>query len=190
MIRPSGITAVIVTRGNVDLKPIENSLYSTKFDSVHIYDNSQLINFRVLSRYLLGQIFGTEYIYVQDDDCIVDLEHYPWDQVSPSHILCNMPAVYRPNYPGSIQLVGFGSIFHRSLIRPTFERYLKHYSLDDITLLEADRIFTGLNPTKLVDVPIIHLPHATSLDCLYRQPDHMTRLVTAQYRINAIKEKS
>ncbi len=70
--------------------------------------------------------------------------------------------------------MGFGSVFEKSLIRPTFARYLKHFQLDDVTLREPNRIFTALNHSRIdiVDVPITHMPYASDPDRLWRQPDH------------------
>jgi hypothetical protein len=200
-ITPSLITAVVVTRGNVDITPVLHSLRGQYpfFGDVIIYDNSKLLDFRVFSRFLAAQLVQTPYAYVQDDDCIVDLSRYPWHLTEAGKILCNMPAAYRPNYPGLTQLLGFGSVFHRDLIRPTFERYFSYLEydwiiktgqvgLDLIFLLECDRLFTSLNICKLVDVPITHLPHATAPDRLYLQPDHAERRKEIERRIKLVLE--
>jgi len=212
----SQITAVIVTRGDVDLTPILKTFYSPcehrpsfgedfpvkeRFSDIIIYDNSKLLDFRVFSRFIAAQMAGTDYVYVQDDDCIVDLPSYPWHLAEPDKILCNMPPAYRPNYPGPTQLLGFGSVFHRDLIRPTFERYFEAqkeshrqsgeqgscWLLDDIFLVECDRVFTGLNTCKLVDIPITHLSHATAPNRLYRQSDHNERRLSIERRIAQVR---
>jgi hypothetical protein len=204
---PSQITAVLVTRGDVDLTTILTRFYSRGmcnggpvFHDVIVYDNSLNMDFKVFSRYLAAQMAHTEYVYVQDDDCLVDLQHYPWDEAGPEHIVCNMPQEYRRNYPGEIQLVGFGAVFPKAMVRTTFERYAQTYlhyhpdfdfsathMLDHIFLLECDRIFTGLNPCKLVDVPIEHLPWASEDDRLWKQRDHIDRFRAVSERVRYVR---
>jgi hypothetical protein len=170
---PSQITAVLVTRGDVDLTLIRSSLWP--FRDVLIYNNSLNLDYKVFSRYLAAQMARTDYVYVQDDDCIIDLPHYPWDQVSSSHILCNMPQGHRKNYMGRVQLVGFGAVFPKALIRPTFTEYNLHFGQNELLYMECDRYFTARNKCVLTDVEVTHLPWAESADRLYRQTDHWDR---------------
>ena len=194
------ITPVIVTRGDspkIVSRIVESIVMHTTrlgycfFHPTIIYDNSQRLDFHVFSRYIAAESATTDYVYVQDDDCLVDLSAFPLSQISPDHVLTNMPADYRPNYPSEIQLVGFGAVFHRSLIRRTFERFFTTdggFDDDYVFLVECDRVFTGLNKCELVDVPITHLPNAMSPHRLYRQSDHGTRRRAIETRIKRCLE--
>ena len=87
-----------------------------------------------------------------------------------------MAPEFRANYEKEPdKLMGFGSVFEKALIRPTFERFWAQGPMDRVTLREPGRIFTAMNQSriKLVDVPVRNLPWATGADRLYRQSDHM-----------------
>jgi hypothetical protein len=193
-ITPSDITAVLVTRGDIDLTPVLESLYTFHpvcefgFYDVLVYDNSLNLDYKVFSRYLAAQLAHTEYIYVQDDDCIIDLAHYPWDQAGPSHVLCNMPQGHRKNYTGAVQLVGFGAVFSKALVKPTFEKYFRHFPQDGVLHAECDRFFTSQNKTVLVDVEVQHMPYATDASRMYRQADHTHRRTIIERRIEVVRQ--
>lgn len=183
---PSTIKAVTITRGGYDISPVFQSLDNRGFSRIQIYDNSVYLDFKVFSRFIAAQSAIPGWVYTQDDDVIVDLAHYPWHLTTKDRILSNMPAAYRPNYPGPVQLLGFGSIFHTSLVRPTFDRYFRHFPIDELFLIECDRVFTALNTCTLIDVPITHMPYATSDGRLYKQSGHSTRRREIERRIQYV----
>ncbi len=167
------ISALIVTRGNVDLKDIKHTL---SFDELIVWDNSKrLFDLGPFGLYMAASEAKGEVLYVQDDDCIVSK---PWtiaEAWTPGRIVCNMGQEYQQAYKNKRdKLMGFGSVFERSLIRPTFAQYLKHFHLDDVTLREPNRIFTALNSGRIdiVDIPITHMPYASDPDRLWKQPNH------------------
>lgn len=193
-ITPSQITAILITRGDIDLTPVLESLYTFHpvceegFHDVLVYDNSLNLDYKVFSRYLAAQMVHTEYVYVQDDDCIIDLAHYPWDQVAPSHVLCNMPQAYRRNYTGRVQLVGFGAVFSKALIRPVFEEHNRNFCQDELLYLECDRYFTGRSKCVLVDVEVKHMAWAEGEDRMYRQADHGKRRESMEIRVYMMEQ--
>ncbi len=168
------ISALIVTRGNVDLKEVVAPL--SVFDELIIWDNSKrVLDFGPFGLYVAAEQAIGEILYVQDDDCIVSS---PWaiaNVWAPGRIVCNMGKEYQEAYHTKRdKLMGFGSVFEKTFIRPTFARYLKHFQLDDVTLREPNRIFTALNHPRIdiVDVPITHMPYASDPDRLWKQPNH------------------
>ena len=191
--------AVLVTRGDVELTKIVDSLHHAirhaqllETPSVVLWDNSCHLDFGPFGQYIAAtrELF-TELLYFQDDDCITDPAQIiaAWE---PGKIVCNMPAEFRANYENQPdKLMGFGSCFERSLIRPTFERYFRHFAIDPVLLREPNRIFTGLNQDriKLVDVPKRDLPWATAPNRLYRQPDHLEMAEEARRRVRVILER-
>lgn len=64
----SDVTAIIVTRGDVDLEPIYESLI---FDEVIVWDNSIRPDWKVAGRYIAALEAETYWVYWQDDDTIV-----------------------------------------------------------------------------------------------------------------------
>ena len=145
------------------------------------------IDFKVFKRYLLAQ-YRSDYpvIFTQDDDCVVNIDsitpHY-----TPGVVTCNLPLHRRAEYSDGIALVGWGAVFDRNLTS-VFNLYLKHYPMDDLFLTECDRVFTGLNKIKLIDVPFTHLPHAESPTRLHKRPDHWERLAEIRRRVYRVKQ--
>lgn len=189
-------TAILVTRGNVPL----DEIYWTIHDAPHwsiagstLWDNSKTLNFGPFGQYVAAQADGVgELVYFQDDDCVTSPAEIV-AQWEPGKIVCNMPIElgHRANYENQPdKLMGFGSVFERSLIKKTFERYWKYFPIDPVCLREPGRIFTGLNQEriKLVDVPVRHLEWATAPDRLYRQADHEIMAREARKRVNYILE--
>jgi hypothetical protein len=142
------VTAVIVTRGDVDLKPVVESL-PREWEQV-IWDNSGTFTvaqydlgrgrFTVVRQgevrddhSVLGRYYGVNYasnelIYVQDDDVVVSDPRAllrAWQIASWNGnrmLVANMPEPHRANYDDSC-LVGFGAMFHRDAAREAFERF-------------------------------------------------------------------
>jgi len=192
---------VIVTRGDVDLLEILATMPILLGWHTRIWDNSEQIDFGPFGQFLGAMprpksagrhsMRTSELVYFQDDDCVTDPTAIAAEH-EPGRIVCNMPQEFRANYEHQPdKLMGFGSCFERSLIRPTFEHYLRCFPIDPVLLREPGRIFTGLNQDriKLVDVPKRDLPWATAPNRLYRQADHQWYAEEARRRVRFILEK-
>lgn len=174
VIQPSQVDAIIVTRGNVDVQPIKKSL--TDFRSTIVWDNSQGPNMGPFGQFLAACYMAkSDVVYFQDDDCVT----FPWEIVArwePGIIVCNMgTSGHGANYLNRAdKLMGFGSVFDKRLIKPTFEKYWDKFPIDRITWREPGRIFTAMNTgiVKVVTVPVRNLPWATADDRLYKQEEH------------------
>lgn len=172
VIDPKQVTAVVVTRGDVDLASVKRSLES--FHGVLVWDNSTQPDLRVSGRYCLANQALTEYVYVQDDDCIVDVKSL-CAEYQPGELLCNVKPhhhqVYSRQYPG-ITLVGWGAICPRLMVN--FVRYFTKYPNDELFMRECDRIFTYLNreKTRVVHLGIEDLPHASGSERMGSEPRH------------------
>jgi hypothetical protein len=195
------VTPVLVTRGNVDLSEILRSFNNGHWsrsaaeqivwDNIVIWDNSKLLNFGPFGQYVAATTANcSDIVFFQDDDCVTDpaeiCQH--WEV---GKIVCNMPQEHQANYVKEPdKLMGFGSVFSRSLIRPTFERYNKLFPVDPVNYREPGRIFTALNQPRLkvVDVPVKNLPWATGDDRLYKQTIHMEMARVARGRALAVLE--
>jgi len=183
-------TAILVSRDQADADMVLGNLLD-KFEEVLFWNNETgPADLKVFGRYALAATTKYTTIYFQDDDCLVDVEKlwlcYGEDRGAP---LCNMPEEHRAKYPDGIALVGFGCFTDLWTIRRAFSPYLAKYPIDELFLIECDRVFTALAPHSLAlaDVPMHHLANARLPTSLYRRPDHASRLAEIRRRIAIVK---
>ena len=180
-IKPQDITAVVVTRGGYDISEVLDSLKG--FREVKVFDNSvSPVDWRVFGRYMAMD--NTEgVIYTQDDDVIVDAAAIV-AAYEPSVIVANWPTHHReinaPLYKGSIGPVGWGAVFDRELVEET----MSGWPLNELFLRECDRVFTGMNQTKWIDIPFRHIPRHVSM---WGEGRHISDLAEITKRIEAVK---
>lgn len=149
------VSAVLVTRGNVDLQPVIDSLPPSW--EIVIWDNGERMISRgdgwaevcqdlsVYGRYAAIEYTSHDLVYVQDDDCIVSgpqaivdawqretnewyrTEHLYTEGTKPPLpvVVCNMPQHFRHEGYTDSALVGFGACFHRLLPDDAFQRFAK-----------------------------------------------------------------
>ena len=86
----------------------------------------------------------------------------------------------------NMALVGFGAIFDKSAVVPTFSRYFAHFPADELFRRECDRVFTALNRLKIVSVPYRHLDHETTTPRMWRESRHGQDLVEIRRRISKL----
>lgn len=174
MISAHEVSAVIVTRGDVDLTPILDRL---PFTDIVIWNNAERSDVKVYGRYAGILDAKHDTIYVQDDDCLVPAGTL-LEQYEPGERLCNMPAS-RTDYTDSA-LLGWGAIFPRSEpALSAFNRYrraLGHqegWEMPDEFLRCCDVVFTTLCPFRRIDLGHENLPWATASNRMYTgEPDH------------------
>lgn len=172
MIAPSDVTAVIPTRGNVDLTPILDSLAGC--GEVIVWDNScEDADSKVYARYLAIAKARNSVVYTQDDDCLVDVEavcrHY-----APGALTANMPQSRWPDYPDSA-LVGWGSVFDRDLPAQAFRHFFDFHGqvIDPLFLMTCDVVFSTLaRRRRIIDVGFTHLPWAEGPGRMFTSPGH------------------
>ena len=181
---PEQVSAVLVTKGDVDLGPILDSL---PFADIVIWNNSKREDLKVYGRYAAIKEAKHPVLYSQDDDCVVDTAAIV-AAYERGHVVCNMPAAKQAEYaaiaPG-IALVGWGACFDAAAVT-VFDRYLERYGPDELLLRECDRVFTCLNRTKLIDVPITHLPQAFD-GRMGNESRHLDDLAEIRRRIQTLK---
>lgn len=154
-------SAVIVTRGDVSLGPVIEGI-----------DADEIIIRRghggVWERWEAALGARNEIVYTQDDDCVVDFAAV-MAEYRPGLVTCNMPAWKRYEYPDGIALVGWGAVFDRRAVELLFTWRGER---DEIFRRECDRVFTGLNRLKLIDVPVTNLPWAEGDDRMGAERRH------------------
>lgn len=183
-----GVSAVLITYGDVALEPI---LYSLPFEDIVVWNSKELTpmqrTMQMYGRYKAADQCKNDVVYVQDDDCIVDVRQLV-HQFKIDSVTCNMPVAKREEYkmlaPG-VSLVGWGAVFHKDCLN-VFDKYIGGCPADDLFYREADRVFTYLNHVRNVDVPFRHLPHAHHKSRLGAQPEHLASLAKIHERLRAL----
>lgn len=175
-LKPEDVAAVCVTRGDVAMDEITESWFSFGIGEPLIWNNS--LNGTDLSVYGRWQACLNAHrnvILVQDDDCV--LPHASLqallDNYRPGIIVANTPERFRDRYTEHC-LVGFGAIFDRDLVAPTFRRFFaKHPEIDRAWFRDrSDVVFTALNERHLLDLPYEDLPHAYADNRMWKAPGH------------------
>lgn len=168
-ISSENVSAVLVTRGDVDLNPILKSL---PYDDVVVWDNTERpVDLKAFGRYLALYEAKHDVIFFQDDDTIFR-EHEPlMNSYRPGKIVANMPPKRQEEYPDAA-LLGWGSLFHRSLPWIAFDRYLRHYPFDDLFFRLCDHVFPCLTPCVKVNLGFIELPQARDPSRTFLQPKY------------------
>lgn len=123
MIDAKDVSAVLVTRGDVDLDPI---LATLPFDDVIVWDNSVREDIGAYGRYAAIEEAKHDVIYTQDDDVIVTGIDQLLAAYEPGVMTINHP----PEQPLDIPWNGKGGIFDRCLPAKAFARYLGRYPFD------------------------------------------------------------
>jgi hypothetical protein len=115
----------------------------------------------------------------QDDDCVTDLRPVI-EAYDPAFIVNAMTAPQLLRYPNRQTLIGFGSIFHRSML-DCFTKW--PWERDALFYRESDRIFATVNPHKSVTPEIRLLDHHDAPNRYCMQPDHNPARFAMERRI-------
>lgn len=153
MIDASQVSAVLVTRGNVDMGQIIESL---PYDDVVVWDNSQRTDYGIYGRYHGIREAKNSVIYVQDDDLLVTCHTKLLEAYQPGVLTVNYPQ------PWDIPWVARGGIFDSDLPARSFERYLARFPFDrDFTHYMCDGVFALLaDRVNVIDEGSEDLPQA------------------------------
>jgi hypothetical protein len=173
MPRPSDVSAIVVTRGDVELFDIQASLRLV-FDDIIIWNNSERRNLATFGRYEAIAEAKHQVVFVQDDDVVIPAASLETllDAYEPGKVATNMPARFRPHYPDS-GLVGFGAVFDAALPEQAFARWRTMFPEDDLFRRRCDRVFTLLTPLVLLDLPYEEMPWAHAPNRSWKQHGHV-----------------
>lgn len=154
MLDNTDVTAVIVTRGDVDLQPIIDSLID--YDDIVVWDNSVRPDWKVAGRYVACLGLHTDYVYWQDDDTIVSRETQlellaDW---SGQECLANWGHGDNPDGYEDLPLVCGGAVADWRAAWGCIVRYGAHHPLDEEFMYEADFVVGALYQ----DWRHVHLP--------------------------------
>lgn len=165
-VRPEEVSAVLVTRGDVDMGPVLNSL---PFDDVILWDNSVEADLQCYGRFAAISRAKHEIIYTQDDDILVPipalLDEYDGNGADAQGILANR----KPDE--EYRFLGIGSLFHRDLV-DVFDKYLAVHPVDKDFHRAADVVFAELNDYRSVWLGYAELEWSRYENRMYKQPGH------------------
>ena len=184
------VTAIIVTRGDVDLTDI---LATLPYTETIVWDNSQRPeNQKCYGRFLAMAEATNDLIYLQDDD-VVFTEHAALRAAHlPGRITANMPSPWYEaggyDKEQSVQ-VGAGSLMERDLPWPAFDAYLTEWPPDDLFLTYCDDVAGILCPSHRVDLGYEVLPHASAPGRIYTTEGSQARRAEVARRALVIRSK-
>lgn len=171
-VEPRDVTACLVTRGNVNMEPIVQSL--EMFRRVSVWDNSARGDLGVWGRYA-AMPSGRGIVYTQDDDVILPPESIALLVAAyrPGRVVCNVPARFRGRYTDS-GLVGFGAIFDTTLVMSALDEYVNAGGNEWSAEFKrtCDIVVTMLNDIDMVDLPYLELPYAHDDTRMWKQKGH------------------
>ena len=192
---PSEVTAVIVTRGDVDLTPVLDSLI---FDDVVIWNNRERHDEMTYGRLLALYEARNDVIYSQDDDII----HSPENQR-------DIVAAYEPgvltgcmwpewsdgarrqgieNGYDDLVFPGSGSVYDQETAFEAIAAYRSHYELDDFMRLWSDTIIGIIAPTKQLPLAFAELPHADNDNRMSHMEDAVALKTEAIMRARRVRD--
>lgn len=155
MIPANEVSAVLVTRGDVDLTPILLTLQWC--DDVIVWDNSRREDLGIYGRYAAIAEAKHKVVYTQDDDVVVTCHKKLLKAYEPGVLTVNYPE------PWDIPWVARGGVFDRDLPGRAFEVYLSKWEYDGLfTHGICDAVFGLLSETNVVDYGSRDLPHANA----------------------------
>ncbi len=161
------VTACLVTRGDVDLEPILDTL---PYPNVIVWgaDREEL---HVYGRYAAMREAATRVVYTQDDDCLFRDHHALLDAYQPGVLAAVYGHGPTPCGFGDIALVHGGALMDTGLAEAAFTRYLDRFPYDEEFEREADMISGCLAPHIQVTLPYeIRMDVATRPNRMCNQP--------------------
>jgi hypothetical protein len=164
LIAPSDVAAVLVTRGDVDMAPVLDSLEPV-FDEIVIWDNStRPADFQCYGRFAGIAETTKPFVYVQDDDVIAPAEAL-LRVYTGREILANK----KPDEEW--RFLGIGAVFPRELA-DCFQAYADLYGMDADFYRAADVVFAYQHGYESVWLGYEDLPWQTAPNRMYLQPGH------------------
>ncbi len=195
VLQPSEVSAVIVTRGDVDLAPVLDSLI---FDDVVVWDNSREHDQMTYGRVLASREAQHSVIYSQDDDIIHTAEAQRdivaayeegvltgcmWPEWS-----AGAKAQGIENGYDDLVFPGSGSISDSWLWGDCVFEYLNEYPMDDFFRLWSDTIIGVISPTRQLDIRFAELPHADNENRMAHLDDAVALKTEAIRRARLIRD--
>ncbi len=187
MLDPAQVSAVLVTRGNIDLTDIQESIQSAGIEDTVIWDNSQRENLSCYGRYAGIEEARNPWIYHQDDDLVAPVAAI-LELVDPLRDRHTIVANNRPDE--SWLLTAMGVVFHRDLA-DCFARYTARYGDGPAFHRVSDVVFAYQHPCRRVSLGYRDLPWASDPDAsMHLEDGHYTVREQARARTIALTKEA
>jgi hypothetical protein len=153
VITAADVSAVLVTRGDVDLSRILESL---PYDDVVIWDNSKRSeDLKTYGRYAALPEAKHDVIYFQDDDIVFTHHDELIAAYEPGVILANMsPGWVRGRDLKDSVFVGAGALLDRDIPGKAFAKYDSLYERDELFYYYPEALVSIPSRIKRVDLPL------------------------------------
>ena len=170
MIDPKEVSAVLVTRGDVEMGAIIDSIRAAGVEDIVVWDNAQRpVDLQCYGRYVAINEARHEIIYHQDDDLIAPVAEIlaAYDPVAD----CNS-IVANNRADEEWRLTAMGVVFRRGLAH-CFDEYIARYGFDDDFCRICDVVFAYQHEYRRIVLGYTDLPWQTAPNSMYLQPGHM-----------------
>jgi len=188
-VTPQDVSAVIVTRGDIDLSPVLDSL---PYPDVVVWNNSarNREDLKTYGRYAALPECANDVVFFQDDD-IVLLDHDALlSAYEPGVIVANMSDGWWQNRDlHDSVFVGAGAILDRSIPRRAFEKYDSMFPRDEVFFLYPEAMVTIPSRIKRVDLPLEVLPWGYAPNRMNAQPWFEEWMAESIRRGRAVRDK-
>jgi hypothetical protein len=151
---PTKVSACLITRGDVDLEPILDSL-PRGFDEVLIWGRERDEQPGTFGRYQLMREAKHDVIYTQDDDCVFEQHEMLARGWYPGCIAAVYGHGKTPGGYADVALVHGGALIDRDACLTSFDRYLEQWPRDEGFYREADMISGTITPSRQYEIPYI-----------------------------------
>jgi hypothetical protein len=191
LVLPVDVSAVIPTRGDVDLSKILKSIADAGITDTVVWDNSKRENLKVFARYAAMAECKNDVVYVQDDD--IFLPHTTIEGIieayEPGVITANMSEGWARgrNMLDAVQ-VGAGAVLDRSIPPKAFAKYDTIFPRDDFFYLYTDVLVAIPSRIKRVDLPLEVLPWGYAPNRMNAFPDFDERFQESLARGRAVRD--
>lgn len=148
---PDKVTACLVTRGDVDMRPILETL---PFNDVVVWDNSKRpADLKTFGRFAATLEARHDVVYFQDDDCIFRDFDALLDAYEPGVLTAVYGHGENPDGYEDVAIFPGGAVLDRSLPWAAFNQYLRRFPCDDGFLYDCDFVFGALTPHVQLHLP-------------------------------------
>lgn len=176
LIDPQNVTAVIVTRGDIDLTRQIASLEAVGYGEILVWENETgtSLDMKVYGRHLAARKAKNDVIFHQDDDLILPLESHQallagYEDDGRMHSNMIGPEWWDHCGYNDFCFFGAGTLVHREEVERAISRYNAHYPLDDFFALYSDCVLGPLIPFKRYELTTEILPEASADNRMWRQ---------------------
>jgi hypothetical protein len=164
----ASVSAVLVTRGDVDLAEI---LASLPYDDVVVWNNAEREDLKTYGRYAAIAEAKHDVIYFQDDDILFKEHDRLMDAYEPGVMLANMsPGWVRGRDLHDSVFVGAGALLDRDIPAKAFAKYDRLYPRDELFYYYPEALVSIPSRIKRVDLPLTVLPWGYAPNRMNAQP--------------------